>query len=149
MKLSNISSSPVFYLTGFVVVGGLTVATVLPTDTTIHHYLADHAFWVMSFFLVSGFLGFIARQNTVILFNFLACIAVCSFMKQQSQTLPITEKAPLVQPDVLPFTQVNQTSTPSSVKADAASETPQSLVSTTRSARHTTAMPTLWMSNMP
>lgn len=149
MKLSNISSTPIFYLAGVIIVGGLTLATVLPTDTTLHHYLAEHAFWVMSFFLISGFLGFAIRQNTVILFNFLACIAICSFLKQQNQPLPISEKAPLPlsQPDTPTFTRVSLTSEGQEIESADAPKRP--LVSTTRSAKRPAAMPTLWMSNMP
>ena len=92
MKFSNIGRSPLSQLAGGVVIGGLTLATVVPTDTTLHHYLANHASILLGAFLTIGFLGLVARQNTVILFNFLACIVLCSFLKQQTATatVPLT-----------------------------------------------------------
>ena len=83
MNFSEISSSPYFNLAGVVVVGGLTLATIMPTETWVSGQLSTHALSVMLFFLVSGFIGFVWRNNAIILFNFMACIVVCSFLKEQ------------------------------------------------------------------
>lgn len=140
MKLSNISASPLFYIAGVVVVGGLTLGTIMPSDTTLHHYLANHALGVMVFFLLTGFLGLVVRQNTVILFNFLACIAICSFLKEQKQTLslPLTEeRAPA--PAELPMLP------PKAVLTSYQMDTP------TPQVQHPTAeaAPMLWVSTNP
>lgn len=147
MKLSSISSSPLFYLAGVVIVGGLTLGTVLPTDTTVHHYLASHAIWVMVFFLISGFWGLAIRQNTVILVNFLACIAICSFLKQQNQICPITEQ--LTTPLMTPANRTILTTHQSTEKTESTKDGAESMFTKTRSPRKTSAMPTIWMSNVP
>lgn len=151
MRLSSISSSPLFYLAGVVIVGGLTLGTVLPTDTTIHRYLADHAVWVMFFFLISGFIGLVVRQNTVILMNFLACIAICSFLKQQNQILPITEQSttPLMTPANPTVSRAILTNHQSTEETESTKDEDQPMFTKTRSPRKTSVMPTLWMSSMP
>lgn len=144
MKLSNISSSPLFYVTGVVVVGGLTLGTVVPTDTDLHHYLADNALLVMVFFLITGFLGLAVRQNTVILFNFLACIVVCSFLKDKAPAFPTTEarETPLQVPlsDGMPKAAYT-------AHTDKAPASKHSLV--WREARNPDATPVVWISNNP
>ncbi|MFK7796479.1 MAG: hypothetical protein AB8E82_03420 [Aureispira sp.] len=83
MNFDKISSTRSFNAVGVLVVGGLTLGTIIPANLWFNEYLASHALLVMLFFLISGFMGLIWRKNTVILFNFMACIAVCSFLKEQ------------------------------------------------------------------
>lgn len=83
MNFNKISSTPYFNIAGVLVVGGLTLATIIPTNTWLSEQLTNHALLVMLFFLISGFVGFVWRKNTVILFNFMACIVLCSFLKEQ------------------------------------------------------------------
>lgn len=86
MNFNKISSTPYFNVAGILVVGGLTLGTILPTNTWLSEELANNALLVMMFFLLSGFVGFVWRKNAVILFNFMACIVVCSFLKDQQPT---------------------------------------------------------------
>lgn len=101
MNVDKISSTNYFNAVGVLVVGGLTLGTITPTDTWFNELLASHALLIMLFFLISGFIGLIWRKNTVILFNFMACIAVCSFLKKQ-ETSTTTAEAwhPPIQPTV-------------------------------------------------
>lgn len=87
MNFNKITSTTYFNVVGLLVVGGLTIGTIIPTNTWLGELLTSYALLVMLFFLISGFIGFIWRKNTVILFNFLACIAVCSFLKKQDSTV--------------------------------------------------------------
>jgi hypothetical protein len=101
MNVNEISSSPYFNVAGIAVVGGLTLATVVPNNTWLGGQLANHALLVMLFFLVSGFIGFIWRNNAIILFNFMACIVVCSFLKEhQPSNQQALYAVPLEQPTV-------------------------------------------------
>ncbi|MGH1335560.1 MAG: hypothetical protein ACRBFS_05475 [Aureispira sp.] len=100
MSFNKISSTPYFHVAGILVVGGLTLGTIIPTNTWFSELLSSHALLIMLFFLISGFIGFAWRKNTVILFNFIACIAVCSFLKEQQPTTTnqagLSEKEPTV-----------------------------------------------------
>jgi hypothetical protein len=44
-------------------------------------FFSDLAFELMSLFLLMGFIGFILRNNSLILINFLACISICTYLK--------------------------------------------------------------------
>lgn len=83
MNFDKISSMRYFNAVGVFVVGGLTLGTIIPANTWFNQFLASNALLVMLFFLISGFVGLIWRKNAVILFNFMACIAICSFLKEQ------------------------------------------------------------------
>ena len=81
MKITKLSMSQVPTYTGVLLVAGLTLGVVAPFDTPIHHFLSAYAVQIMFSFLIVGVLGFILRNNTMILSNFLACIVLCSFLK--------------------------------------------------------------------
>lgn len=100
MTFNKISSTPYFNVAGIVVVGGLTLGTIVPTNTWVNELLNNHALLVMLFFLASGFIGFVLRNNAIILFNFMACIVLCSFLKEQQPSdrhalleMPVVEEA--------------------------------------------------------
>ncbi|MDC0230574.1 hypothetical protein OAK19_01275 [Aureispira] len=54
--------------------------------------LSQHAFILMALLLFCGFCGYLFRANSVILINFLACITLCSFLKQSqyNRFIPLT-----------------------------------------------------------
>lgn len=81
MKITKLSMSHVPTYLGVLLVAGLTLGVVVPLDTPIHHLLSAYAVQMMFTLLVMGILGFIIRNNTMILTNFLACIVLCSFLK--------------------------------------------------------------------
>lgn len=100
MNVDKISSTRSFNAVGILVVGGLTLGTIIPTNSWLNEFLASHALLIMLFFLISGFMGLIWRKNTVILFNFMACIAVCSFLKEQDISTTAEAWHPPTQPTV-------------------------------------------------
>jgi len=82
MKIKNFIKTQNVSLLWFSLVALLTIGIVVPVDMTASHFLAGHAITVMLLFLGTGFVGFVLRNNTVIFPSFLACIVLCTFIKE-------------------------------------------------------------------
>ena len=59
----------------------LTLGVVVPVDMAASYFLSSHAITIMLLFLGTGFVGFVLRNNTIIFPSFLACIVLCTFIK--------------------------------------------------------------------
>lgn len=81
MKLKNFVKAQNISFLWLFIVTLLTLGVVVPTDTAAGHFLSSHAITVMLLFLGTGFVGFVFRNNTVIFPSFLACIVLCTFIK--------------------------------------------------------------------
>ncbi len=53
-------------------------------------FFSDAAFEWMFLFLFIGFIGFVIRNNSLILINFLACISICTYLKKYPDNLYAT-----------------------------------------------------------
>lgn len=82
MKLKNFIKTQNVNLLWFSLVAILTLGVVAPVDMTASHLLSSHAVTIMLLFLGTGFVGFVLRKNTIIFPSFLACIVLCTFIKE-------------------------------------------------------------------
>lgn len=82
MKLKNFIKSQNISLLWLLLVTVLTLGVVVPMDTTVNHFLSSHAITIMLLFLGTGFVGFALRNNAIIFPSFLACIVLCTFIKE-------------------------------------------------------------------
>lgn len=82
MKLKNFIKTQNVGLLWFSLVALLTLGVVVPIDMTASHFLSGHAISIMLLFLGTGFVGFVLRNNTIIFPSFLACIVLCTFIKE-------------------------------------------------------------------
>jgi hypothetical protein len=81
MTVKKFNESRIFIIIDLIIVAALTVGVILPCDTPISLLLSTYAVGLMSLFLAIGFIAFFIRNNALILINFLACISLCSFLK--------------------------------------------------------------------
>jgi len=81
MKLNNFIKSQNVSLLWLFLVTLLTLGVVVPMDTSANYFLSSHAITIMLLFLGTGFVGFVLRNNTIIFPSFLACIVLCTFIK--------------------------------------------------------------------
>jgi hypothetical protein len=93
MKLKNFIKAQNISLLWLFLVTLLTLGVVLPVDMNASHFLSSHAIKIMLLFLGTGFIGFFFRNNTVIFPSFLACIVLCTFIKD-SLTQEFTYSTP-------------------------------------------------------
>ncbi|WP_156039767.1 hypothetical protein [Aureispira sp. CCB-QB1] len=93
MKLNNLIKSQNISLLWLFLVTMLTLGVVVPLDTTANYFLSSHAITIMLLFLGTGFVGFVLRNNTIIFPSFLACIVLCTFIKE-SLTQEFTYSTP-------------------------------------------------------
>lgn len=82
MKLKNFIKPQNVSLLWLSLVALLTLGILVPIDMTASHFLAGHAITIMLLFLGVGFVGFVLRDNMVIFPSFLACIVLCTFIKE-------------------------------------------------------------------
>jgi len=82
MKLKNFIKTQNVGLLWSFLVALLTLGVVVPVDMTASHILSSHAVIIMLLFLGAGFIGFALRNNTIIFPSFLACIVLCTFIKE-------------------------------------------------------------------
>jgi hypothetical protein len=82
MKLKNFIKTQNVGLLWSFLVALLTIGVVVPLDLTASHILSSHAVTIMLLFLGAGFVGFTLRNNTIIFPSFLACIVLCTFIKE-------------------------------------------------------------------
>jgi hypothetical protein len=82
MKRKNFIKTQNVGLLWFSLVAILTLGVVMPVDLTASHFLSSHAITIMLLFLGTGFVGFFLRNNTLIFPSFLACIVLCTFIKE-------------------------------------------------------------------
>lgn len=82
MKLKNFIKTQNVGLLWFSLVALLTLGVVTPVDMTFSHFLSSHAITIMLLFLGTGFVGFVFRNNSIIFPSFLACIVLCTFIKE-------------------------------------------------------------------
>ncbi|BDS14063.1 hypothetical protein [Aureispira anguillae] len=93
MKLNNLNNAQIINILWLIFVTSLTLGIVIPTDSIFNHFLSAHAISIMLLFLGVGFMGLVFRNNLVIFSNFLACIVLCSFIKE-SLTQEFTYSTP-------------------------------------------------------
>lgn len=84
MEIKNLNKPHWITNLWLLLVASLTVMVVVPTNTIFGHFLSTHATGMMFAFLGVGFVGFVFRNNWLIFSNFLACIVLCSFIKESS-----------------------------------------------------------------
>jgi hypothetical protein len=82
MKIKNFIKAQNISLLWLFLVTLLTLGVVLPVDMNASHFLSGHAITIMLLFLGTGFVGFVLRNNTIIFPSFLACIVLCTFIKE-------------------------------------------------------------------
>ena len=82
MTVKKFNESRVFVIVDLIIVAALTIGVILPFETPVSLFLSTYAVGLMSLFLSIGFIAFFIRNNSLILINFLACITLCSFLKE-------------------------------------------------------------------
>ncbi len=82
MTITKLNTSHLLVFLNFFVVTTLTLGIILPSDTSFNPLLSSYAGELMLLSLSIGFVGFVLRNGSIILINFLACIALCSFLKE-------------------------------------------------------------------
>lgn len=81
MKMTTLKTSQILPFVGISTVTLLTLGAIAPLNTSVNYLLSSYAVELMLVFLLAGLIGFIVRNNTMILTNFVACIVLCSFLK--------------------------------------------------------------------
>lgn len=81
MKVTTIKESPLVMIGSFAIVTILTLGAIIPLETPFNKLLSSYAVEMMLAFLTFGMVGYVLRQNAIILTNFAACIILCSFLK--------------------------------------------------------------------
>lgn len=84
MEVVNSKKMQLLTLGGFIVVTTLTLGAISPINSPYNFLLSSYAMELMLIFLLIGFVGLFFRNNATIFINFSACIALCSFLKENS-----------------------------------------------------------------
>jgi hypothetical protein len=81
MRIAEIQKSPLFTLSIYAIVTILTLGAIIPLETPFNQLLSNYAVELMLSFLGLGMVGYVLRHNAMIITNFVACIILCSFLK--------------------------------------------------------------------
>ncbi len=87
MNNASKSSTPLLHIFGFLLSCFITVAVVLPVDNSILRLFSANAIPVLFIFLALGVVGFVVRNDAMVLINSLACMAICMHVKDTSNTV--------------------------------------------------------------